>query len=204
MVREAVVLASDNAGKLRELRALLAEVGLALVSQGALGVSAAVETGATFVENALLKARHAARESGRAALADDSGLEVDWLHGAPGVHSARFAGEGADDARNNLKLLALLRDVPAAQRSGRFRCVLVYLESAADPAPLICEGVWEGRILERPRGAHGFGYDPLFLIPELGRTAAELMVAEKNALSHRGRALRALLPKLRVRVAAKC
>ena len=201
---DVVVLASNNAGKLRELRALVAEVGLDLISQGELGISAVEETGETFVDNALLKARHAAQESGRAALADDSGLEVDWLHGAPGVHSARFAGESADDARNNLKLLALLRDVPAAQRSARFRCVLVYLESAADPAPLICEGVWEGRILERPRGAHGFGYDPLFLIPELGRTAAELMVAEKNALSHRGRALRALLPKLRVRIAAKC
>ncbi|MBK6962133.1 MAG: RdgB/HAM1 family non-canonical purine NTP pyrophosphatase [Gammaproteobacteria bacterium] len=199
-----VILASNNAGKLRELRGLLAELGLDLISQGELGVSAVAETGSTFVDNALLKARHAARESGRAALADDSGLEVDWLQGAPGVHSARFAGEGADDARNNQKLLALLRDVPAAQRGARFRCVLVYLESAADPAPLICEGVWEGRILERPHGAHGFGYDPLFLIPELGRTAAELTAAEKNALSHRGRALRALLPKLRARIAAQC
>jgi XTP/dITP diphosphohydrolase len=201
---DAVVLASNNAGKLGELRALLAEVGLDLASQGELGVSAAAETGTTFVENALLKARHAARESGRAALADDSGLEVDWLHGAPGVHSARFAGEDADDARNNQKLLEQLRNVPAAQRSARFRCVLVYLESATDPAPLICEEVWEGCILEQPRGAHGFGYDPLFLIPELERTVAELAAAEKNAVSHRGRALRALLAKLRARVAARC
>ncbi|MGE3295865.1 MAG: RdgB/HAM1 family non-canonical purine NTP pyrophosphatase [Porticoccaceae bacterium] len=201
---DVVVLASGNAGKLGELRALLAEVGLDLISQGELGVSAAEETGATFVENALLKARHAARQSGRAALADDSGLEVDWLHGAPGVRSARFAGEDADDARNNRKLLALLSDVPAAQRSARFRCVLVYLASAADPAPLICEGVWEGRILEQPRGANGFGYDPLFLIPELGRSVAELAAAEKNALSHRGRALRMLLTKLRARVADRC
>jgi XTP/dITP diphosphohydrolase len=203
-VRDAVVLASNNAGKLRELRALLAEIGLELISQGELGVNAAEETGATFVENALLKARHAARDSGRAALADDSGLEVDWLHGAPGVHSARFAGADADDARNNQKLLELLRDVPAAQRSARFRCVLVYVDSATDPAPLICEGVWEGRILDQPCGVGGFGYDPLFLIPELGCTAAELAAAEKNSRSHRGRALRELLPKLRARIAARC
>jgi XTP/dITP diphosphohydrolase len=203
-VRNAVVLASNNAGKLGELRALVAQVGLDLISQGELGVSAAEETGATFVENALLKARHAARASGRAALADDSGLEVDWLHGAPGVHSARFAGADADDARNNQKLLTLLRDVPAARRGARFRCILVYVDSATDPAPLICEGVWEGHILEQSRGTHGFGYDPLFLIPELGRTAAELTASEKNALSHRGRALRMLLTKLRPRVAARC
>jgi XTP/dITP diphosphohydrolase len=199
-----VILASNNAGKLRELRGLLAELGLDLISQGELGVSAVAETGSTFVDNALLKARHAARESGCAALADDSGLEVDWLHGAPGVHSARFAGAGADDARNNEKLLELLSDVPAAQRGARFRCVLVYVDSATDPAPLICEGVWEGRILEQPCGGGGFGYDPLFLIPELGRTAAELAAAEKNSRSHRGRALRELLPKLRARIAAKC
>lgn len=203
-MRDAVVLASNNAGKLGELRALLAQVGLDLISQGELGVSAAEETGATFVENALLKARHAARASGRAALADDSGLEVDWLHGAPGAHSARFAGADADDARNNQKLLTLLRDVPAARRGARFRCILVYVDSATDPAPLICEGVWEGHILEQSRGTHGFGYDPLFLIPELGRTAAELTASEKNALSHRGRALRMLLTKLRPRVAARC
>jgi len=186
-----VILASNNAGKLRELRGLLAELGLDLISQGELGVSAVAETGSTFVDNALLKARHAARESGRAALADDSGLEVDWLHGAPGVHSARFAGEDADDARNNQKLLELLR-------------VLVYVDSATDPAPLIGEGVWEGRILAQPCGGGGFGYDPLFLIPELGCAAAELAAAEKNVRSHRGHALRELLPKLRARVAAKC
>ncbi len=199
-----VILASNNAGKLRELRGLLAELGLDLISQGELGVSAVAETGSTFVDNALLKARHAARESGRAALADDSGLEVDWLQGAPGVHSARFAGEGADDARNNQKLLELLRDVPAAQRGARFRCVLVYVDSATDPTPLIGEGVWEGRILAQPCGGGGFGYDPLFLIPELGCAAAELAAAEKNVRSHRGHALRELLPKLRARVAAKC
>lgn len=200
----AVVLASGNAGKLRELRALLAAVGRDLIAQDALGIHAAEETGATLAENALLKARHAARLSGRAALADDSGLEVDWLGGAPGVHSARFSGADADDARNNRKLLELLQDVPVAQRGARFRCVLVFLESAADPAPLICEGVWEGHILEAPRGAKGFGYDPLFLIPELGRAAAELEAGEKNALSHRGRATRALLEALRARAAAGC
>ena len=199
-----VVLASGNAGKLRELRALLADVGLELMSQTECGLCGAAETGATLIENALLKARHAARMSGHAALADDSGLEVDLLGGAPGVHSARFAGADSDDARNNLKLLELLRGMPAAQRGARFRCVLVYLESADDPAPLICEGVWEGRILERPRGAQGFGYDPLFLIPELGRSAAELDAAEKNRLSHRGRATRALLDALRARPAAGC
>jgi XTP/dITP diphosphohydrolase len=201
---EVVVLASDNAGKLRELRALLAAVGRELIAQGDLGVRAAEETGATLVENALLKARHAARMSGCAALADDSGLEVDWLGGAPGVHSARFAGADADDARNNRKLLEALHNVPAARRGARFRCVLVYLESADDPEPLICEGVWEGRILEAPRGTGGFGYDPLFLVPGLERTAAELPAAEKNALSHRARAARALLEALRARPAAGC
>lgn len=191
-----VVLASGNPGKLAEFRALLAERGLQVLPVGQFSDARPQETGASFLANALIKARHAARVSGRAALADDSGLEVDLLDGAPGVHSARFAGPNAKDADNNALLLRRLAGVPEDLRGARFRCVLVYLRSPEDAEPLICEGVWPGRILEQPSGDGGFGYDPLFLVPELGRSAAQLSVAEKNALSHRGRALRALLAGL--------
>jgi XTP/dITP diphosphohydrolase len=191
-----VVLASLNPGKAREVGQLLAGSGLEVVSQAALGVPEAAETAPTFVENALLKARHAARLTGLPAIADDSGLAVDALGGAPGIHSARYAGAGADDVANNRKLLAALAGLPAAARAARFICVVVYLRHAEDPVPLICEGVWRGRLLEAPRGANGFGYDPLFLVPELGVTSAELPPEQKNRLSHRGQALRRLVERL--------
>ena len=191
-----VVLASNNPGKLAELDALLRGCGLSVLPQGRFTDASAAETGTTFLVNALLKARHAASASGLPALADDSGLEVDYLDGAPGVYSARFAGPNARDADNNAMLLGKLADVPDIQRGARFRCVLVYLRAADDPEPLVCEGVWRGNILSTPRGTGGFGYDPLFLVPDLGRTAAELTIAEKNARSHRGQALRALVAAL--------
>lgn len=192
-----VVLASSNRGKLTEFNTLLAECGLTVVPQSQFTAAIAPETGDTFLANALIKARHAARVSGLPALADDSGLEVDCLGGAPGVHSARFAGPAASDADNNALLLERLAGIAEDQRTANFRCVLVYLRSAEDPEPLICEGVWQGRILTTARGSGGFGYDPLFLVPDLGRSAAELTIAEKNARSHRGRALRALVAALR-------
>ncbi len=191
-----VVLATGNAGKLREFRALLAGLPYALQPQSAYGVQPVAETGSTFLENALLKARHAAAATGLAALADDSGLEVDALGGAPGVRSARFAGEGADDAANNAQLIAALAGVPPGERRARYRCVLVFVGSADAPA-LIAEGSWEGLIVDTPRGSGGFGYDPHFLVPALGLTAAELDAAAKNRLSHRGIASAALLRALR-------
>lgn len=191
------VLASSNRGKLAELGALLADCGIVLVTQDSLGVEPVAETGLTFVENALLKARHAARTTGLPALADDSGLTVTALGGAPGVRSARFAGEAADDRGNVERLLAALAEQPGADRSAAFHCVLVALASAADPAPLIATGSWHGRIAEAPRGQSGFGYDPVFLLPRLGMTAAELPPERKNRLSHRGRAARRLRAGLR-------
>jgi XTP/dITP diphosphohydrolase len=187
------VLATGNAGKQRELQALLAPLGHAVVMQSTLGVVPVDETGSTFHENALLKARHAARHTGLPALADDSGLEVDALGGAPGVRSARFAGEQATDAQNLTLLLQQLRAVPAAGRGARFRCVVAWVSAADDPAPRFAEGCWEGRILEQARGAGGFGYDPVFLPTGSSLTVAELDEAEKNRASHRGQALRALL-----------
>lgn len=183
-----VVLASGNAGKAREFQALLGPEWR-LRPQSEFGVVPVAETGATFLANALLKARHAARATGLPALADDSGLEVDALDGEPGVWSARYAGPGADDAANNGKLLANLRGVPDAARTARFRCILVWVEGPDDESPLVAEGIWEGRILDAPRGQHGFGYDPLFLDPGTGLAAAELDGEAKNARSHRGRAL---------------
>ena len=193
------VLASGNRGKLTELRDLLFDTGLGLdvVAQSELGVSPAPEDGLTFVENALAKARHAARATALPAIADDSGLCVDALGGAPGVHSAGFAGEAADDRANVAKLLVALRSVPEAARGARFYCVLVALASADDPTPLIAHGEWRGRIATAPRGAGGFGYDPVFIDPSTGRTAAELGPAMKNRLSHRARALRGLAEGLR-------
>ena len=191
-----VVLASGNAGKLAELRALLADTGLEVVAQSELGVGDTDEPAATFVENALLKARHAARLTGLPALADDSGLCVDALGGAPGMHSARYAGVHGDHAGNIAKLLAALRDQPEAARGAHFHCTLVLLRHADDPAPLLAEGRWRGRILTAPRGAGGFGYDPVFLDPDSGLSAAELPPAQKNRISHRGRALASLRAQL--------
>lgn len=197
-----VVLASDNPGKVREINELLGSFAIAVVAQSELGVPPVEETGLTFVENAILKARNAARHAGRAAIADDSGLEVDALGGAPGVQSARYAGAGANDAANVEKLLAALHGVSEAQRSARFRCIMVYLQHAYDPTPVIAQGTWEGRIASTPRGANGFGYDPVFFVPSHGCTAAELPADEKNRLSHRGQALRALVVALQTRKAA--
>ena len=191
-----VVLASSNPGKLAELNALLQPAGLQVVSQDALGVEPPEETGLTFLENALIKARAACAATGLPALADDSGVVVDALGGAPGVHSARYAGDGASDADNVAKLLDALEDVAAPERTAAFVCAIVYLRHARDPCPLVCEGVWEGRILDVARGAGGFGYDPVFFVASLGRTAAELSRAEKNAVSHRGQALVKLLDRL--------
>jgi XTP/dITP diphosphohydrolase len=191
------VLASSNAGKLRELAAILAPLGYELVTQSSLGIDTPPETGVTFADNALLKARHAARLSGFAALADDSGIEVDALDGRPGVYSARYAGEGATDLANLQKMLQELRGVPTERRSGRYQCVIAFVRSADDPAPLLAHGSWEGRVLTTPRGAGGFGYDPIFQPVGLELTVAELSAEEKNARSHRGQALRALARLLR-------
>lgn len=192
-----VVLASGNPGKLGELRALLAGLGFEVVAQAALGIGSPVENGPDLRTNALLKARHAAAASGLPAIGDDSGLEVDALGGRPGVFSARYAGRAASAADNNRRLLEELAGVPRDRRGSRFRCVIALVRDAGDPVPLVAEGVWEGRIGEEPRGAGGFGYDPLF-IPVGGEfTAAELPAAEKNRRSHRGRALAALVDRLR-------
>ena len=184
-----LVLASSNQGKLAELQPLLADAGFELVTQGELGVGDAIEDGLSFVENALIKARHAARATGLPALADDSGLVVDALGGAPGLLSARYAGVHGDAQANNLKLLEALRGVPEAGRGARFVAVLVLLRHAADPLPLVAQGVWEGRVLEAPRGTLGHGYDPVFFDPTLGLAAAEMAPELKNRVSHRGKAL---------------
>lgn len=190
---EHIVLASNNAGKVREINELLEAERIKVVPQGDLGVTEAEETGLTFVENAILKARNAARQSGLAAIADDSGIEVDALQGAPGIYSARFAGPGASDAENLEKLLKVLQGVPEARRGARFQCLMVYMRHGEDPTPVICQGTWEGRIALSPRGDNGFGYDPVFQVPGEGCSAAELPAGTKNRLSHRGRALRALV-----------
>jgi len=190
------VIATGNPGKLTELRALLEPVGLALVAQSDLGVESPPETGATFVENALIKARHAARRTGLPAIADDSGLVVDALNGQPGIHSARYAGLERRDSDNVAKLLAAMRDLPPTARGAHFYCVIVALHSAEDPAPAIAQGRWQGQIAPEPVGAGGFGYDPVFFDPALGQTAAELDPKIKNGLSHRGRALAALAASL--------
>jgi len=190
-----LVLASGNAGKLREFRRLLEPLGIVVVPQAELGIDEADEPHVTFVENALAKARHASAQSGLPALADDSGVCVDALAGAPGVQSARFAGEPKSDARNNEALVAALQGV--GDRRAHYACVLVLVRRADDPEPIIAEGRWDGRIVDTPRGGGGFGYDPHFEDVETGRTGAELPLAQKNALSHRGRAMRALIGKLR-------
>lgn len=193
-MRRRIVLASSNAGKLREFRALLAEQGFDVISQGELDIETAEEPHLTFLENALAKARHAAARSGLPALADDSGLCVHALDGAPGVHSARFAGTEAGDAANNSELLRRLQN--QADRRGHYVCVLVAVRSADDPEPLVADARWYGEILREPRGSGGFGYDPLFFAPESGCTAAELSAEHKNRISHRGLAMRDLAQRL--------
>jgi XTP/dITP diphosphohydrolase len=190
-----VVLASGNAGKLREMRALLAGCGFEVLPQSAFGIEPPPEDGSSFVENALIKARHAARLSGLPAIADDSGLEVDALGGRPGIHSARFAGEGGDEG-NNEKLLAELAGIPSGSRSARYHCAMVFVRDADDPAPIVREGRWEGSIGFERRGAGGFGFDPLFLVAGDTRTVAEMPQAEKNRVSHRAQALNALVEAL--------
>src|SRR5438876_2308821 len=190
-----LVLASSNPGKLREFEALLAPLGMEVVPQASLGVSDAEEPHGTFVENALAKARHASRRSRLPALADDSGICVAALGGEPGVHSARFAGEPRSDARNNEKLVEMLAD--REDRRAHYYCVIVLMRHAEDPEPIIAEGSWAGEIVAEPRGANGFGYDPHFFLRDLGKTAAELGPGEKNLISHRGKALRRLLAKLK-------
>ncbi|MBA1146736.1 RdgB/HAM1 family non-canonical purine NTP pyrophosphatase [Ectothiorhodospiraceae bacterium WFHF3C12] len=191
-----IVFASNNAGKVREVAAILAGHSWTLVPQSEYAVPSVAETGLSFVENAILKARHACGHTGLPAIADDSGIAVDALDGAPGIYSARFAGEDGDDDANNRRLLDELFDVPEDERGAAFHCVMVAMRHAADPTPLICHGRWDGVIIDAPRGENGFGYDPLFFIPEMGRTSAELDPQTKNELSHRGQALRALAASL--------
>lgn len=192
------ILASANPGKLRELAKLLEPLGRTLRDIAHFKIESPEETGLTFVENALIKARHASVKTGWPAIADDSGLVVDALNGAPGIYSARYAGVGASDHENLWKLLNDLEGVPTAQRGASFFACVVYMRHAADPAPLICYGQWQGRILEAPRGGHGFGYDPIFAVPERDfRASAELLPEDKNGISHRGRALKLLINGLR-------
>ncbi len=191
-----VVLASGNRGKVREIGALLAGLDFEVVPQSDFDLAEADESGLTFVENAIIKARHAADQTGLAAIADDSGLAVDALNGAPGIYSSRFAGVDASDQQNLDKLLFELSGLPDTQRTARFQCAIVYMTHAADPTPIICQGSWEGRILSESRGANGFGYDPVFYLPDHHCTSAELAPAVKNSLSHRGQALRKLLAAL--------
>jgi XTP/dITP diphosphohydrolase len=191
-----VVLASGNPGKVREIGAMLKELDIEVVPQSQFDVPEAEETGTTFVENAIIKARNAARHTGLPAIADDSGIEVDALKGAPGVYSARYAGPKASDEDNNAKLLKALEGIPEEQRSARYQAVLVYMRHADDPTPLISQASWEGRILTAPRGEHGFGYDPIFFVPSHDCASAELSPETKNSLSHRGKALRHLVELL--------
>ena len=187
-----IVLASGNAKKVAELQSLLGELKLTVIPQSEFAVTDAEETGTTFVENAIIKARHAAAITGLPAIADDSGISVAALNGRPGVYSARFAGEDATDKQNLELLLSKLEGVPSEQRQATFWCVLVFMRHAQDPTPLICSGSWAGEITTTAQGSQGFGYDPIFWVPEAGKTAAELSASEKNSLSHRGKALRQL------------
>ena len=191
-----IVLASNNPGKVREIGQILADLDMEVLPQSNFNIEEVEETGLSFVENAILKARHAAAESGLPAIADDSGLEVDALMGAPGIYSARYAGPGASDTQNLQKLLTEMEQVPEAQRTARFQCLMVFMRHGKDPTPLICQGTWEGRITFEPRGESGFGYDPVFFVPSHNCTSAELSPEVKNQLSHRGQALRLLLTAL--------
>lgn len=188
-----IVLATGNQGKVKELSSLLANHQIEIIPQSYFNVSEVPETGTTWVENAIIKARHAAKITGLPAIADDSGLEVDALKGAPGVYSARYSGENATDQSNNEKLLVALANIPAAQRTARFHCVLVYMRHENDPTPIICHGKWEGKILTAPHGEQGFGYDPLFWLEHENMTSAQLPRELKNKLSHRGQALAKLV-----------
>lgn len=193
-----VVLATGNVGKLREMSALLAPLGFELVTQKDLGIDSADETGSTFLENALIKARHSARKAQLPAISDDSGIEVDALDGRPGVYSARFAGENASDQDNLRKLLTELHDVPAEFRQARYHCVIVFVRDARDRDPVVAHGTWEGQVATEPRGTGGFGYDPIFVPAGMHETAAQLAPEKKNELSHRAQALRALAVELRL------
>ena len=192
-----VVLASNNKGKVKELGQMLSGLNMEVLPQSEFNIQDADETGLTFVENAIIKARHAASISGLPAIADDSGLEVDALNGAPGIYSARYAGENTNDEKNLLKLLDDLKDVPESERTARFQCLLVYLRHANDPTPLICQGTWEGVITTAPQGKNGFGYDPVFFVPDYNCTSAQLSPEQKNKLSHRGKALQQLVTQLK-------
>lgn len=194
-----LVLASANAGKITELQQMLGGLGVKIIPQTDLDIPDIEETGLTFVENAILKARNAAALSNLPAIADDSGLEVDFLQGAPGIYSARFAGKGAGDKANKEKLLQLMADVPADQRSARYQTVIVYMRHGNDPTPIICQGTWEGMIATESRGDQGFGYDPIFYVTETNCHAAELDKVTKNRLSHRGKAIANLLQQLQPR-----
>lgn len=192
-----IVLASNNKGKVREFGEMLSTLNMEVVPQAIFNIDNADETGLTFVENAIIKARHASAIAGLPAIADDSGLEVDFLNGAPGIYSARYSGEGATDEKNLLKLLDALKDVAEEKRTARFQCLLVYMRHAEDPTPLICQGTWEGIITTKPHGENGFGYDPIFYVPTHNCSSAQLSSDEKNILSHRGQALRKLLTALK-------
>ncbi|EKO3866707.1 MULTISPECIES: XTP/dITP diphosphatase [Vibrio harveyi group] len=191
-----IVLATGNQGKVREMADLLSDFGFEVLAQSEFNVSEVAETGTTFIENAIIKARHAAQETGLPAIADDSGLEVDFLKGAPGIYSARYAGEKASDQENLEKLLKSMEGVPEAERTARFHCVLVLMRHENDPTPIVCHGKWEGRILTEAHGENGFGYDPIFFVPEDNCASAELEPARKKQLSHRGKALKSLFAQL--------
>jgi len=201
MQNKKVVLASGNKGKLREFITMFSELGLNIIPQTELGVGDIAETGTTFVENAIIKARYASEITGLPSVADDSGIEIDYLKGAPGIYSARFSGDengkGATDENNNLKVLELLKGVPEEQRTARYQCILVYMEHAKDPTPIICQAAWDGVILDKEIGDNGFGYDPLFWLPEFQCTSAQLAPEEKNKISHRGKALEELYQKIK-------
>ena len=192
-----IILATGNLNKVREISASLQGSNIEITPQSMFNVPDADETGTTFVENAIIKARNCAAHTGEAAMADDSGIEVDALGGAPGVHSARYSGEHANDDKNTALLLRNMEDVPDGKRTARYWCVMVYMRSASDPTPIICQASWEGVIIREKRGTNGFGYDPVFLIPELGKTAAEVSLEVKNSMSHRAKAIRMMTEKLR-------
>lgn len=197
-----IVLASGNKGKIREFNQRLSELGISIRPQNDFDTPEAEETGLTFVENAILKARNAARHTGLPALADDSGIEVDALNGQPGIYSARYSGPNADDASNNAKLLGALADTPDCDKTARFQCVLVFMRHADDPTPIICQASWEGKIVNPSEGANGFGYDPIFYVDSEQCTAAELTPERKNSISHRGQAMSQLIEQFKLALAS--